>query len=230
VNSYPYCHPDSPDCTALQGNGLSTNRTYLDISFIFRQLPLTEIIMKKQEVTPNEIKIRSGIEKDLAAILDIYNDAILKTTAVYDYQPHTLEMRRKWFEEKQEKNIPVLVAELNDRVVGFVSYGSFRSWAAYKYSIEHSVYVHPDHRRKGIAKKLMGALIDIVKRKEVHTIIAGINADNSGSIHLHKQLGFEEVGNFKQVGYKFGTWLDLKFFQLILSDHFQPVEINNEHY
>ena len=166
--------------------------------------------------------IREAKRTDLQEILDIYNDAIINTTAVYEYKPHTLEMRNQWFDDKLNRGIPVLVAEVNGKVVGFTSYGPFRAWPAYKYSIEHSVYVHRDFRNQGIAKKLLIYLIDIVKTKDVHTIIAGIDADNSASIHLHKQLGFEDAGHFSQVGFKFGKWLNLAFFQLIISNDLQP--------
>ncbi|HMG91709.1 MAG TPA: GNAT family N-acetyltransferase [Chryseolinea sp.] len=168
--------------------------------------------------------IREANKTDLQSILEIYNEAIVNSTAVYDYNPHTLEMRQQWYDDKLDKGIPVIVAEINDRVVGFTSYGPFRAWPAYKYSIEHSVYVHRDFRNLGVARKLLTQLIDTVKKKDVHTIIAGIDADNSASIHLHKQLGFEDAGHFNQVGYKFGKWLNLTFFQLILDNGLQPNE------
>lgn len=168
--------------------------------------------------------IRQATEDDLQGILDIYNDAIVNTTAVYQYETHTLPMRVEWFEDKVKKGIPVWVAEVNGYIAGFASYGPFRAWQAYKYTIEHSVYVHPDFRRRGIAKILLQQLIDDVRQKPIHTIIAGIDADNSGSIILHQQFGFEETAHFKQVGYKFGKWLDLKFFQLILQNDLQPVD------
>ena len=169
--------------------------------------------------------IREATQSDMQQILDIYNDAIINTTAVYDYKPHTLEMRLKWFDDKLEKDIPVLVAESNGTVVGFTSYGSFRAWPAYKYSIEHSVYVRQEFRNRGIAKKLLTELIDIVRTKDIHTVIAGIDADNTASIHLHKQLGFEDAGYFKEVGYKFGKWLNLRFLQLILKTNLHPTEM-----
>jgi phosphinothricin acetyltransferase len=168
--------------------------------------------------------IRHANRADLQAILDIYNDAILNTTAVYSYQPHTLEMRQQWYDEKIEKNIPVITADVDGRAVGFASYGPFRAWPAYKYSVEHSVYVHREFRNRGIARELLTLLIDIVRKKDVHTIIAGIDADNAASIHLHRQLGFEDAAYFKQVGYKFGKWLDLRFLQLILANELHPVE------
>jgi L-amino acid N-acyltransferase len=171
-----------------------------------------------------EIIIREATENDLPDILEIYNDAILNTTAVYDYKPHTLSMRQKWFAEKITSGIPVLVAQVGHRIAGFASYGQFRAWAAYKYSMEHSVYVHPEFRRQGIAMKLLEELFGLAREKEIRTIIAGIDAENIPSIHLHRNLGFNEVGHFQAVGYKFGKWLDLKFFQLILDNTFQPNE------
>jgi phosphinothricin acetyltransferase len=168
--------------------------------------------------------IRSATSSDLPAILDIYNDAIINTTAVYDYKPHTLEMRQKWFDDKMEKGIPVYVADINDAVVGFTSYGPFRAWPAYKYSVEHSVYVHTAFRNQGIARKLLIELIEAVKTKNVHTMIAGIDGDNAASIHLHKQLGFDDAGYFREVGYKFGKWLNLRFLQLILNNNLHPTE------
>lgn len=168
--------------------------------------------------------IRSANSPDLQSILNIYNDAIINTTAVYDYTPHTMEMRQKWFDDKMEKGIPVLVADVNGAVVGFTSYGAFRAWPAYKYTIEHSIYVHRDFRNRGIARKLLAELIEVVKPKDIHTIIAGIDADNAASIHLHKQLGFEDAGHFKEVGYKFGKWLNLRFLQLILKNDLHPTE------
>jgi L-amino acid N-acyltransferase YncA len=168
--------------------------------------------------------IRLASTTDAADILAIYNHAILNTTSVYSYKPHTLEMRLAWMEDKDRSNIPVFVAEVDGVVAGFATYGPFRVWPAYQYTIEHSVYVHIDYRKRGIAQKLLEKLIETVMQKRVHTIIAGIDADNAASINLHQKFGFTEVGTFKQVGYKFNHWLDLKFMQLILNNNFQPGE------
>ncbi|MEP6844835.1 MAG: N-acetyltransferase family protein [Panacibacter sp.] len=162
------------------------------------------------------IAIRNATENDLPQILEIYNDAILNTTAVYDYKPHTLEMRKQWFSAKQQQGFPVFVAEEKDEVLGFSSIGPFRAWAAYKYSVENSIYVKDGQRGKGIGKLLMQPLIDASKELKLHTIIAGIDADNKLSIEFHKQFGFTEVGYFKEVGWKFERWLDLVLMQLIL--------------
>ncbi len=171
-----------------------------------------------------QFTIRTALQADLPGILTIYNDAILNTTSVYDYKPHTIEMREKWFNDKRNANLPVLVAEAGGSIAGFASYGPFRSWAAYKYSVEHSVYVHENFRRKGIARALMKELIRMAAKKEIHTMIAGIDAENTVSIALHQQLGFVQTAHMKAVGYKFGKWLDLVFMQLMLPGSFNPVE------
>ena len=170
------------------------------------------------------IIIRDAADIDLPEILAIYNDVIKDTTAVYDYKPHTFEMRQQWFIAKKESGFPVFVAEENDQILGFSSMGPFRNWAAYKYSVENSVYVAAEHRGKGIGRLLLQPLIEAAKEMDMHTIIAGIDNTNEQSLRLHKSLGFIEVAHFKQVGYKFGRWLDLKFLQLILDTPLQPVE------
>jgi phosphinothricin acetyltransferase len=170
------------------------------------------------------ITIREATQEDLPAMLDIYNDVILNTTAVYDYQPHTLEMRQQWFENKQEQGFPVFVAEEAGIVCGFSTIGPFRNWAAYKYSVENSIYVASSARGKGIGKLLFPPIIKAAEKRNMHTIVAGIDATNEGSIKLHEQFGFVEVAHFKQVGYKFGKWLDLKFLQLLLKTPENPEE------
>jgi phosphinothricin acetyltransferase len=162
------------------------------------------------------INIRPAAEADLSQMLDIYNEVIANTTAVFQYDPHTLESRREWFQKKNEDRHPVFVADENGVIVGYSTFGAFRNWQAYQYSVENSVYVKADHRGKGISKLLLQPLIDAAKQMGMHTIIAGIVADNEVSLALHKQFGFFEVAHFKEVGYKFGRWLDLKFLQLML--------------
>jgi L-amino acid N-acyltransferase YncA len=167
---------------------------------------------------PQPLLIRAALPGDVPGILEIYNDAILNTTAVYTYDPLTVEMLNQWYKEKQDKGLPVFVAEIGGRVAGFASYGPFRPWPAYKYSVEHSIYVNKDFRRQGIAKKLLRVLIDKAEASGLHTIVAGIDSANVVSISLHREFGFREAGMLAQVGYKFGRWLDLQFMQLILSN------------
>ena len=163
------------------------------------------------------ITIRHATGNDLPQVLDIYNDIILHTTAVYYYEPHTLEMRKAWFESRQRDGLPVFVAEDKGVILGLSSIGPFRIPTAYQYSVENTVHVAAAARGRGIGKLLMPPIIDAARQMNKHTIIAGIDATNEVSLHLHKHFGFEEVAHFKQVGHKFGKWLDLKFLQLMLT-------------
>lgn len=162
------------------------------------------------------IQIRKAGEADLPQVLEIYNDIIVNTTAVYDYEPHTLAMRTAWYETKEEQGFPVFVAEEEGHIIGFSSIGPFRAWAAYKFTVENSVYVAADQRGRGIGRLLLMPLVAAARELHLHTIVAGIDAGNEASLKLHQSFGFEEVAHFRQVGYKFGRWLDLKFLQLIL--------------
>lgn len=168
--------------------------------------------------------IRPAQKDDLPAILAIYNDAILHTTAVYDYTPHTLAERTRWFESHQAAGFPVFVYEDKHIIMGFAAYGSFRDWPAYKYTIEHSIYVHPDYRRRGVARQLMEKLIATANEAEYAAMVAGIDSQNAGSIRLHEQLGFKNTGTIQKAGFKFGRWLDLVFFQRLLDGPKHPTE------
>ena len=170
------------------------------------------------------ISLRLATEEDLPGILSIYNDIILHTTAVYDYQPHSMEMRKTWWASKVKDKYPVFVAAEAEKIVGFSSIGPFRAWAAYKYSVENSVYVATEHRGRGIGKILLPPLITAAIERNLHVIIAGIDASNEASLQLHRHFGFKEVAHFRQVGYKFGRWLDLKFLELILNTPSNPSE------
>lgn len=164
-------------------------------------------------------------ERHADAILDIFNDAILNSTALYDYAPRTLQSMVKWFDAKQAGGFPVIgIEDKAGTLLGFGSYGAFRAWPAYKYTVEHSVYVHRDHRGKGLGRVLMQALIEAARQNDLHALIGGIDATNSGSIALHERLGFKHVGTLPQVGFKFGRWLDLAFYQLLLDTPAQPVD------
>jgi phosphinothricin acetyltransferase len=162
-------------------------------------------------------RIRPATESDLPVLLEIYNDIILHTTAVYSYEPHTLEMRQAWYKDKLDHGYPVLVAEDDGRVIGFTTFGPFRAWPAYQYTVEHSVYVAADQRGKGLGKALLTPIIEAARSKGMHALIAGIDSTNDASIKLHKSFGFEQVAHFKEVGYKFDRWLDLVFMELILT-------------
>jgi phosphinothricin acetyltransferase len=169
------------------------------------------------------VTIRAAKEEDLPSILAIYNHIIINTTAVYHYQPHTMEMRKAWYDGRIKEGLPVFVAEDDGVVVGFSSFGPFRPWPAYKYTMENSVYVADGQRGKGIGRLLMEPLIRVAREMDVHAIIAVIDATNDASVQLHRSFGFEEVGHFREVGYKFDQWLDLKFMELVLDTPRNPI-------
>jgi phosphinothricin acetyltransferase len=159
------------------------------------------------------------------AILDIFNDAIATSTALYDYQPRPLESMATWFAAKEKGNFPVVGIEDDaGRLLAFGSYGTFRAFPAYKYTVEHSVYVHKGHRGHGLGKTVMLELIAEARERDVHAMVGGIDASNAGSIALHERLGFKHVGTLPQVGFKFGRWLDLAFYQLLLDTPQNPVD------
>lgn len=161
--------------------------------------------------------IRKADKNDLEDILEIYNDAILNTTAVYDYKSHTLNDITKWYDKKNRDGYPLLVIEENGKVVAFATFGEFRAWPAYKYTIEHSVYVNKNYRKKGMGMKLMKEIIKIACERGYVTLVAGIDAENEASIRMHQKLGFEFSGIIKKAGFKFDKWLDLAFYQLDLT-------------
>jgi L-amino acid N-acyltransferase len=156
-------------------------------------------------------------------MLDIFNDAIVNSTALYDYQARSPESMVGWFKAKETGRYPVIGA-LGDSgdLLGFASYGTFRAWPAYKYSIEHSVYVHKAHRGKGIGPALMRQLIAAAKEQQYHCMVGGIDIANAGSIAMHEKLGFKHAGTIKHAGFKFGRWLDLGFWQLLLETPAHP--------
>lgn len=159
------------------------------------------------------------------AILAILNEVIAHSTALYDYQPRSLESMSGWFSAKQASNFPVIGAiSHSGELLGFASYGTFRAWPAYKYSVEHSVYIHRDHRGKGLAQALMRQLIEQAVTQQYHVMIGGIDETNSASVALHQKLGFSHAGTIRQAGFKFGRWLDLAFYQLILQTPHAPVD------
>ena len=164
-------------------------------------------------------RIRSAQSSDLPAILAIYNEAVLNTTASYDYEPNTLEQRMVWFEDHQRQKLPVVVAvNAAGTVIGWGSLSKFRDKIGYQYTVEHSVYVAPGQRRQGVGRLIVTTLIEAARDLGKHSIIGGVDTQNEASLRLHQVLGFEQVAHFKQVGYKFDRWLDLVFVQRILAE------------
>ncbi|MFA7415344.1 MAG: N-acetyltransferase family protein [Rhizobium sp.] len=162
------------------------------------------------------IHIRDAAEGDLAAIRDIYNHAVEHTTAIWNEVLIDVDNRRAWMELRRAKGFPVLVAEKDGKVAGYASYGDWRAFDGYRHTVEHSVYVDKDCRGVGIGKLLLQALIEHARKGRVHVMIAAIEAENAPSIRLHEALGFRLVGIHKEVGTKFGRWLDLAMMELMV--------------
>ena len=168
------------------------------------------------------MQIRAAEEGDAKVIAEIYNDAVLNTTAIWNDSTVDIANRIQWIATRQAAGFPVLVADNEHGVIGYASYGDWRPWDGYRHTVEHSVYVHTNGRGKGVGGMLMAALIERAREHGKHMMIAGIESENSASIALHKKLGFSDGGRLNQVGCKFGRWLDLTFLQLQLDARPQP--------
>jgi phosphinothricin acetyltransferase len=160
--------------------------------------------------------ISTAARAQLPEIRDIYNEVIRNSTAVFSDVEVTLENREAWFEAKHSAGFPVLAAADPSGVVGFGTFGEFRTWPGYRFSVEHSVHVRADCRGRGIGRALVQALLQEAALMQKHVMIAGIDAQNVTSISLHEKLGFETVGELKEIAFKFGRWLDLKFMQRLI--------------
>lgn len=162
--------------------------------------------------------IRNATPKDLPALLEIINHAILNTTAIYDYEPREYDQQKEWLDQMFNDGMPVVVAEVDGEVIGYGSYNIFRPKIGYKFSVEHSIYLNEKSRGMGVGSRILESLIQRARESGIHTMIAGIDAANRGSIEFHKKYGFVEKGYLKEVGYKFDQWLDLVFMQLLLDE------------
>ncbi|HVC02459.1 MAG TPA: GNAT family N-acetyltransferase [Steroidobacteraceae bacterium] len=164
-------------------------------------------------------------EAHAAPILEIFNEAIANSTAIYEYAPRTARTIAEWFAGKRDGGQPVIgLVDAAGRLVGFGTYGTFRARPAYKYTVEHSLYVHKDWRGRGLGTQILRELIGLARRDDVHVMIGGIDAANRASIALHERLGFRLAGTIKESGFKFGRWLDLAFYDLILDTPRQPID------
>jgi phosphinothricin acetyltransferase len=168
------------------------------------------------------MNIRFAGKEDCAAIAEIYNHAVVNTAAIWNDQTVDVGNRVAWFEARARLGYPVLVSEENGVVTGYASFGDWRAFDGFRHTVEHSVYVHPEYQGKGLGLALMKRLIEEAKRIGKHVMVAGIESQNHGSIHLHSKLGFITTGEMPQVGTKFGRWLDLTFMQLQLDNRTDP--------
>jgi phosphinothricin acetyltransferase len=171
------------------------------------------------------IQLKPCTEKQLPEILEIFNEAILNSTALYDYKIRTIETMNAWYSDKLKGNYPIVGAyDETETLLGFATYGPFRIRPAYKYTVEHSVYIRADKRKNGLGKILLAEIIKLAENQDYHVLIGAIDASNTVSIHLHENEGFVFCGLIKQAGFKFGKWLDLVFYQLILKTPENPVD------
>ena len=157
--------------------------------------------------------VRDATDADLPGILEIYNDVIATSTAIYTEEPATLADRQEWFRGRQQQGYPVLVTSDDTGITGFGSFGDFRAWPGYRHTVEHSVHVRTDRRAHGIGAAIVAELLRRAAALHKHVMVAGVDADNIASLRLHERLGFEKVAHFREVGWKFGRWLDLVFLQ-----------------
>ena len=160
-----------------------------------------------------------------AAIVGIFNEVIENSTAVYDYVPRSPATMEPWFATKTASRFPVIGTEDGDgNLLGFATYGTFRAWPAYKYTVENSVYLRPEARGRGIGHVLLARLVEVARERDVHVIVAGIDATNAASIALHTRHGFVHAGSVRACGFKFGRWLDLALYQRTLDTPEHPVD------
>lgn len=159
------------------------------------------------------MQIRDADEGDLPGLLAIYNDVIATSTAVYYSSPVSLEDRTQWWRARTAQSYPVLVAVDESGVLGFSTFGDFRPWPGYRFTVEHSVHVRADRRGQGVGQELVKALFPRAATLGKHVMIAGVDGANSASIRFHERLGFERAGLLREVGHKFDRWLDLVFLQ-----------------
>ncbi|TWT97792.1 N-acyltransferase YncA [Botrimarina colliarenosi] len=153
----------------------------------------------------------------LAAIQAIVNDVVATTTAIYDEAPATDRETADWFEVKRAKGFPVIVAiDESVSVMGFASYGDFNKKPGYRFTVEHSLHVAADHRGKGLGRVLLEAIESRARGAGVHTMVGLIDAENVASRRLHESAGYELAGTLKEVGWKFGRWLNMCSYQKIL--------------
>lgn len=159
---------------------------------------------------------RPATMADIPTITAIYNHAVQNTTAIWNETQVDEANREAWLQDRTAQHHPVLVAEWQEQVVGYATYGQWRAIEGFRHTKEHSVYVKEGHAGQGIGKGLMQALIAEAAGRGVHVLVACVEAENQASLRLHQGLGFRQVGIFREVGQKFGRWLDLTCLELLI--------------
>jgi phosphinothricin acetyltransferase len=173
------------------------------------------------------MEIREAVEADFEQITSIYNEVLTHTTAIYSDRPASVEERLAWWRARQQQGFPVLVAAEGAAVKGFATFGDFRSWPGYRFTVEGTIHIHASARGQGIGKALLAELIRLAKAMGKHTMIAGVDSENQASIHFLQGAGFVQVAHLREVGYKFDRYLDLIFLQYFLTPPAEPTQPQN---
>ena len=160
--------------------------------------------------------MREATEADLEGLAAIYNEVIASSTAVFSYLPVSVDERRRWWQARTAQGYPVLVAHDEHGVAGFGTFGDFRPWPGYRFTVEHTLHVRADARGRGLGTQMLQALVQRARALGKHVMVAGVDAGNAASIRLHQRCGFAQAGRLREVGYKFDRWLDLVFLQRAL--------------
>jgi L-amino acid N-acyltransferase YncA len=159
------------------------------------------------------MQIRDATESDFGQITEIYNDIVLHSTATWNDRPATVEERIAWWQGRVRQGYPVLVAADQDRIAGFATFGDFRSWPGYRFTVEVTIYIHAGHRGQGIGARLLAELTARAQALGKHSMIAAVDSENSGSLRFLERHGFQRVGYIPEAGFKFGRFLDLVLLQ-----------------
>ena len=160
--------------------------------------------------------IRPATAQDIPAITAIYNEVVANSNAVWTEKQDSEADRLAWMKARQALGYPVLVAVEGESVLGYGTFGDFRAWPGYRYSVEHSVYIGKEYRGRGLGRIIVEELVTAATKLGKHVLIAGIDGSNEASLRLHAQMGFVEVARMPEIGRKFGRWLDLVFMQRML--------------
>lgn len=169
-----------------------------------------------EQRSSTRVSTRLATLDDAAPIADIYNNEVLTSTVTFDLEPRTLDEQRTWLATRSGAYAAIVAVDGDDAVVGFASLSPYKDRAAYSTSVENSVYVHPGHQGRGIGKLLLGELLDTARSHGFHAVFARVVGGHDASIRLHEAFGFETVGVEREVGRKFGHWLDIVLMQRLL--------------
>lgn len=163
------------------------------------------------------MQIRDAVQPDLDEITAIYNEVLMNSTAIYNDRPATIEERMSWWRSRVSQGFPVLVAADGGKIAGFATFGDFRSWPGYRFTVEGTVHIRSDRRGQGVGTELLKAIVACAMAMGKHVMIAGVDAENVASLKFLERFGFERAGHLREVGYKFERFLDLVFMQYWIS-------------